>query len=163
MSRRTFLAGTAAVAAGFGLTLYGCGGGGGTSGGTASNTLTAAVAYQNTDFTPVGASSALVLGANWHVLEALYDMNMATYETYNALAADEPVAVSDTEYEITLREGAMFSDGNPVTAADVANAVNLNVANSLYVDMLGFINTAEAKDDTTVVLKLNYPFATLLK
>ena len=164
MSRRAFLAGTAAVAAGFGLTLYGCGGGGGNSGGgTASNTLTGAVAYQNTDFTPVGASSALVLGANWHVLEALYDMNMATYETYNALAADEPVAVSDTEYEIALREGAMFSDGNPVTAADVANAVNLNVANSLYVDMLGFINTAEAKDDTTVVLKLNYPFATLLK
>ena len=36
-------------------------------------------------------------------------MTSHTYKTYNALAADEPVKVSDTEYEVTLREGAKFS------------------------------------------------------
>ena len=70
-----------------------------------------------------------MLAATWHVFEGLYELDLHDYSTYNALAAgDAPVKVSDTEYEVTLRDGAKFSDGTDVTAGDVVNAFELNMA-----------------------------------
>ncbi len=170
LSRRTFLAGSAVAAAAAGLALSGCGSeeaaetpasteeaaaGGGE--------LTGACAYSSTNVNPIGNSSALMLGATWHVFEGLYDLDLHTYETYNALAADAPVKISDTEYEVVLRESAMFSDGTPVTAADVVNAFELNMADATYGAFLTFISSVSAKDDTTVSFKLAYPFEALLE
>lgn len=167
MSRRTFAVGAGVAAATMGLGLYGCGGGSkeeAASGEAAQGAaLTAACAYQTTSFHPVGASSALALPSICHVLEGLYDLDVRTGETYTALAADEPVKISDTEYEIALREGAKFSDGTDVTAADVVNAIQVNLDNELYHDMLSFIASVEEKDASTVVLTLNYPFEGLMK
>ena len=60
------------------------------------------------------------MGANWHVMEGLFELDMTTFEPYNALASEEGLTeVSETEYEVTLREDAMFSDGSEVTANDV--------------------------------------------
>ena len=170
MNRRTFVAGSAVAAATVGLGLYGCGGGGGddsASGGEGggSTVLTGACAYTSTNVNPVGLNggSALMLAATYHVFEGLYDLDLHTYDTYNALAADEPVKVSDTEYEVTLREGAKFSDGTDVTAADVANAFELNMADATCGAFLTFIDSVAAKDDTTVTITLKYPFESLLK
>lgn len=172
MSRRSFLAGSAVAATAAGLALTGCGSeqkpaeekpAEGEAEGNGGGVLTAACSYQTTSFDPVGASSALALPSILHCLEGLYDMDLRTYKVYTALAAGDPVKVSDTEYEISLREGAMYSDGTPVVAADVANSITLNAANDVYKDMLAFIDTAEAKNDTTVTLKLKYPFESLLK
>lgn len=169
LTRRGFLAGTAATGALAALSLSGCGekkeeapapaeeaskGGG---------TLTSAHSYQTTSFHPVGASSALAQPSHWHVLEGLYDLDVRTNTTYTALAAGEPTKVSDTEYEIAIREGAKFSDGTDVTAADVVNAIKANAANDVYRDMLAFIDNAEEKDAATVKLTLKYPFEALLK
>ena len=81
-----------------------------------------------------------MLAATWHVFEGLYDLDLHTYKTYNALAADEPVKVSDVEYEVTLREGAKFSDGTDVTSADVVNAFEKNMADATYGAFLEFID-----------------------
>ena len=75
-----------------------------------------------------------------------------------ALAAGEPVKVSETEYEVALREGATFSNGEAVTAADVVAVIEANKANATYKDMLSFIDTVAAKDDATVSFTLAYPF-----
>ncbi len=169
MNRRTFVAGSAVAAATVGLGLYGCGGGGDDSAsggeGGGSTMLTGVCAYQSTNVNPVGLNggSALMLAATCHVFEGLYDLDLHTYETYNALAADEPVALSETEYEVTLREGATFSDGSAVTAADVANAFELNMADATCGAFLTFIDSVVAKDDTTVTITLKYPFDSLLK
>ena len=131
LDRRTFVAGSAVAAATVGLGLAGCGGGSdagseGANGSTATaaegGTLTGACAYTSTNVNPIGNSSALMLAATWHVFEGLYDLDLHTYKTYNALAADKPVKVSETEYEVALRDGSKFSDGTAVTAADVVNA-----------------------------------------
>ena len=166
LSRRSFIAGTAAAGAlaAFGLT--GCGGGEETaSEGTPGEAkdLTCAVAYETKNFLPANNSSALAVGSNWHVVEGLYELNMATYEPYAALAKDEPVKISDVEYEITLRDGAAFSDGTPVTATDVAESYKRTVApeGALYVSMLSFIEDIKAKDDTTVTVTLKHPFSLL--
>lgn len=173
LSRRTFLAGSAVAAAAAGLSLYGCGGGNaetpaegtGTDAGAAvkGGQLTGACAYSSTNVNPIGNSSALMLGATWHVFEGLYDLDLHTYKTYNALAAAKPTKVSDTEYEVALRDGAKFSDGSAVTAADVVNAFEKNMADATYGAFLSFISAVAAKDDKTIAFTLKYPFESLLE
>lgn len=177
LSRRTFLAGGAVAAAAAGLTLAGCGSGstdtskpadGGSTGSGAAatgGTLTGAMAYTSSNVNPIGLNggSALMLAATWHVFEGLYDLDLHTYKTYGALAADEPKKVSDTEYEVTLRDGAKFSDGSDVTTADVVNAFKKNMADATCGAFLAFIDAVDAKDDKTISIKLKYPFDALLK
>ena len=172
LSRRTFVVGGAAAAAAASLALAGCSGGGtqseGESGGEAApaegGTLLAACGYSSTNVDPVdlNGGSALMLAATWHVFEGLYDLDVHTYETYPALAAGEPTKVSDTEYEVALREGAKFSDGSDVTVDDVVNAFELNMGAGTIGPFLTFIDSVAKKDDTTVTITLKYPFETLL-
>ncbi|MDO4612886.1 MAG: ABC transporter substrate-binding protein [Actinomycetaceae bacterium] len=161
---------TVALGATAALALSACGSGGSSSSGSSESasakgdgTITAAVAYENDNFNPISASSALVLGANWHVMEGLYELDMTDFKPYKALAAeDEPTKISDTEYEVKLREGAKYSDGNEVKAADLVNSFEKNTAEGgLYGPMLSFIESMSAKDDQTVSIKLKYPFAAL--
>ena len=175
LTRRSFVVGGTAAAAAASLALAGCSSGGdsGSSASTSGSepaaaeggTLTGACGYSSTNVDPVdlNGGSALMLAATWHVFEGLYDLDLHTYETYPALAAGEPTKVSDTEYEVTLRDGATFSNGDPVTADDVVNAFNLNLAAGTIGPFLTFISGVAAKDDTTVTITLNYPFESLLK
>ena len=167
-SRRTFLAGTAATAGVAALGLSGCGSSSSSSSSSSSNktkakTITAAPAYTSTNCNPIGNSSALMLAATWHVFEGLYDLDLTTYKTYNGLADGEPTKVSDTEYDIKIRSGAKFSDGTEVTADDVVNAFELNIADDTYGAFLTFIDSVTAKDASTVTFKLKYAFESLLK
>ena len=173
LTRRSFLAGSAVAAAAAGLALTGCGsssgssssGSGSTGEAAKGGTLTAACAYSSTNVNPIGLNggSALMLAATWHVFEGLYDLDLHTYKTYNALAADKPTKVSDTEYEVTLREGAAFSDGTAVTSADVVNAFEKNMADATCGAFLSFIESVSAKDEKTVDIKLKYAFDSLLE
>ncbi len=104
-----------------------------------------------------------MLAATWHVFEGLYDLDLHDYTTYKALAADEPVKVDDLNYEVTLRDGAKFSNGEPVVAADVVRSFEANMADDTYGAFLTFIDSVTAKDDTTVAFTLKYPFESLLK
>lgn len=162
-----------AVAAATTLALAACGGGSSqtpsSSGTTDSNTSTGGVpsgqlnlgvAYETTNYDPSTTSSALAMGANWHVVEGLYEFDMSNYELFPALAAGDPVKVSDTEYEVTLRDGAKFSDGTDVTTADVLESYARTTADtSIYKQFFSFVDSVEAKDDKTITIKTKYPFA----
>lgn len=145
-------------------------GDGGTDG-APSGTINLGVAYETTNYHPSNTSSALAMGTNWHIVEGLYEFNMEDYSVYAALAADDPVEISDTEYEVTLRDGAKFSDGSDVTAEDVVASYERVVngeenadgerVTSIYAQFFDFVDTMEAKDDKTVTIKLNHPFGAL--
>ena len=159
----------AALPAAAAMVLTACGGGSSTSNGSGGadaaggpkGTVTAGVAYETTDYGPI-TTSALGMGANWQVLEGLYRFNMADYSVSPALAAGDPVKVSDTEYEVSLREGAKFSDGTPVTAADVVSSYERATSEkSIYRQFFTFVDSVSAKDDTTVTITLKHPFANL--
>ena len=159
----------AALTAAAAMVLTACGGGSSTSNGSGGadasggpkGTVTAGVAYETTDYGPI-TTSALGMGANWQVLEGLYRFNMADYSVSPALAAGDPVKVSDTEYEVSLREGAKFSDGTPVTAADVVSSYERATSEkSIYRQFFTFVDSVSAKDDTTVTITLKHPFANL--
>lgn len=172
MNRRSFLglAGGAAAVAGLGLA--GCDGGGdkpagstpaegGTKGG---GTITAGSAYTTTNFDPSSTSSALACGTNWHVVEGLYGLDFHDYSVYNELAAGDPEQVDDTTYEIALRDGAKFSDGNAVTADDIVESfVRATAEGNIYIPMLAPIASVEKKDDATVTVKTTVPNFSLLK
>lgn len=179
LTRRAFVAGTAATA----LTLAGCSVEQPIEPGPApadpaddnaptepvaaqsgvARTLTAAVAYEGSDPNPIGTSSGVFLAAGWHVFEGLYELNMHTYRAECGLAADAPVQIDDLEYEVTLREDTVFSDGSPLTSADVVNAFERNGESDLYGAFLSFITAVSAPDERTVRFKLNAPMGSVLQ
>lgn len=183
LTRRAFVAGTAALAAGGALTLAGCSVEQPIEPGPApadpaddnaptepvaaqsgvARTLTAAVAYEGSDPNPIGTSSGVFLAAGWHVFEGLYELNMHTYRAERGLAADAPVQIDDLEYEVTLREDTVFSDGSPLTSADVVNAFERNGESDLYGAFLSFITAVSAPDERTVCFKLNAPMGSVLQ
>ena len=183
LTRRAFVAGTAALAAGGALTLAGCSVEQPIEPGPApadpaddnaptepvaaqsgvARTLTAAVAYEGSDPNPIGTSSGVFLAAGWHVFEGLYELNMHPYRAECGLAADAPVQIDDLEYEVTLREDTVFSDGSPLTSADVVNAFERNGESDLYGAFLSFITAVSAPDERTVHFKLNAPMGSVLQ
>ena len=170
MRMRKHFATGAALTAAAAMILTACGGGSSTTtstdGGSKGSdgpkgTITAGVAYETTDYGPI-TTSALGMGANWQVLEGLYRFNMADYSVSPALAAGDPEKISDTEYEVKLSDGAKFSDGTPVTAADfVASYERATSEKSIYRQFFTFVDSVEAKDDNTITIKLKHPFANL--
>ncbi len=182
ITRRGFIAGTAATGALAAIALSGCSSEGEESSAseasssessesssseetsaTAASAINAACAYSSTNCNPVGNSSALMLAATWHVFEGLYDLDLHTYKTYESLADGDPTKVSDTEYEVKLREGAKFSNGEEVKASDVVNSFEKNMEDETYGAFLEFIESVTEKDDTTITFTLKYPFEALLK
>jgi len=178
-SRRDFirLTGTLGMAAGLAVSLAACGGkaktaGGAKGSGTATDqevthkdgVITAGISYElgTNGYDPMTTSSALTVAVNWHTLEGLTELHPATREVYAALAAEMPKKVDDTTYEATLRKDAKFTDGSAVTADDVVFSFTrvLDPANkSLYSQFLPFIDKVEAKDASTVTIKLKYAFS----
>ncbi len=79
------------------------------------------------------------------------------------LAKSWEVAADGLTYTFTLRDGVRFSSGNPLTAADVAWSIErfkgLKGPASFLADS---IQSVEALDPATVVLKLNQPDPALL-
>jgi len=165
------------MAAGLAVSLAACGGKAKTAGGAKGSgmatdqevthkdgVITAGISYElgTNGYDPMTTSSALTVAANWHTLEGLTELHPATREVYAALAAEMPKKVDDTTYEATLRKDAKFTDGSAVTADDVVFSFTrvLDPANkSLYSQFLPFIDKVEAKDASTVTIKLKYAFS----
>lgn len=121
------------------------------------------IAYPlSTSFDPMVTTSASAMAANLHIFEGLVDLHPATRKPYLALAAKEPEQVDDITWRITLRDGAVFHDGTPVTADDVVFSFERVMdpkSASLFAMFVPFINTVKAVDNKTVEFKLKYPFA----
>ena len=171
VSRRTFLAGSVVSAGAIVAGLSACGSSSASSASASASKafagggkINAAIAYATSNaYTPVGVSAAAVMAAYCHCCEALYDLDYAnSNEPYAALAAGDPKKISDTEFEIELRAGAVYYDGTPVTPADVKNAIDVELANATYKDFLGFIKQVDTTEKG-VKITLAYPAEGLLK
>ena len=74
------------------------------------------------------------------------------------LATGYTVSGDGLTWTVTLRDGVTFTDGQPLTAEDVAFTYNTVKAGSSVTD-LTMLDRAEALDDTTVVFYMNTPFS----
>lgn len=133
--------------------------------GRPTDEITAAISYElgTNGYDPMTTTAALTIAANWHTMEGLYEITPTPdRKVYAALAATEdPQQIDDITYEVPLRDGAVFHNGAVVTATDVVYSFErvldpLN--NSQYSAFISFIDTVEKKDDTTVTIRLKYPF-----
>ncbi|WOH19457.1 ABC transporter substrate-binding protein [Paenarthrobacter sp. GOM3] len=171
-SRRNFLklSGAVGAAAAFTATLSACGGAASTTTGTGTNTaavnkdltIEAGISYAlSTGFDPLSSSGATPMAANLHIFEGLIELHPATREPYNALAAADPKKINDTTYQVTIRDGAKFHDGSPVTTEDVAFSFTrvMDPANkSLFSQFIPFIQDVKPVDAKTVEFTLKYAF-----
>ena len=171
-SRRNFLklSGAVGAAAAFTATLSACGGAASTTTSNQSNTaavnkdliIEAGISYAlSTGFDPLSSSGATPMAANLHIFEGLIELHPATRQPYNALAASDPKKVNDTTYQVTIRDGAKFHDGSPVTTEDVAFSFTrvMDPANkSLFSQFIPFIQDVKPVDAKTVEFTLKYAF-----
>jgi len=172
-SRRTFLkaAGVLGTATAFTATLAACGGPSKSKSSAAANTGTvnkdltieAGISYSlSTGFDPMSSSGATPLAANLHIFEGLVELHPATRVPYNALAASDPKKIDDKTYQVTIRDGATFHNGSPVTTDDVVYSFErvMDPANkALFAQFIFFIESVKKVDAKTVEFKLNTPFA----
>ncbi|GAA3274382.1 ABC transporter substrate-binding protein [Paenarthrobacter aurescens] len=170
-SRRNFLklSGAVGAAAAFTASLSACGGAASTTTGTTNAaavnkdlTIEAGISYAlSTGFDPLSSSGATPMAANLHIFEGLIELHPATRQPYNALAATDPKKVNDTTYQVTIRDGAKFHDGSPVTTEDVAFSFTrvMDPANkSLFSQFIPFIQDVKPLDAKTVEFTLKYAF-----
>ncbi|MEU1176674.1 ABC transporter substrate-binding protein [Streptomyces sp. NPDC005820] len=160
--RRAFLTTTAALTA----SLAACGGPPSTNdtgGRGPDRTLTAVIGYGNDgSWDPTRTASAFAMAANHHVYEGLVDTDPVTRAPYPALATRLPADPGATVWRFTLRPGAVFHDGSPVTADDVVFVYERildpgteTLTRGFFASWLAGVRKADAR---TVELHLRFPF-----
>ncbi|MDT0443509.1 ABC transporter substrate-binding protein [Streptomyces johnsoniae] len=139
----------------------GTGGGGG--GGTGLGDLTVVIGYGNDQsWDPTQTASAFSMAAIQHIYEGLLDTDPVTREPYPSLALALPADRNATTWEFTLRGGATWHDGEPVTADDVVFTFDRildpevrPLARSFFVTWLREVRKT---GDLSVELDFHYPF-----
>lgn len=122
--------------------------------GKTDETLIVAIAAEPSSACPLADANGGLSGdsSGTTAMGTLLKMNGETRAVEPNLASYE--MVDDTHYRFTLRDGACFSDGTPITSEDVRYClqcyVDVGNANTLYLDMSGF----EIVDDSTFILAL---------
>lgn len=168
LDRRAFLRYTGMLGAASAITasLGACGSSGSGSasgnGSGAKGTIEATLAFTlSSGFDPRNASSAVATAVNQHVFEGLVDLDPITRAPYLALAKEQPKPSADGRtWTVTLRDGAKFSDGSPVTADDVVwSFTRAQDPKMLMSGFITFIDKVTAKDPTTVEFTLKSPFS----
>ena len=132
------------------------------SSGPVQGTDTVVVAMDPNSEPAAGFDPAYGWGAGEHVHEPLIQSTLTVTNPdltigYD-LATDFFVSDDGLTWTVTIREDAVFTDGEALTAEDVAFTYNTVKASSSVNDFT-MLDNAEAADDTTVVFHMTRPFS----
>ncbi|MCI8469225.1 MAG: ABC transporter substrate-binding protein [Eggerthellaceae bacterium] len=174
LTRRSFVrvVGAAAAAASMGA-LAGCsdapsaGGQGAADGGAGEGELAQVVVTMTPGSEPAAGFDPLVgWGAGEHVHEPLIQSTLITtdsnLEFTNDLATSWGCSEDGMTWTFTIRDDVRFTDGEPLTAEDVAFTVNGIVSGEAAEADLSMVREAVALDDVTVELRMARPNNALL-
>ncbi|MDY3679225.1 MAG: ABC transporter substrate-binding protein [Actinomyces urogenitalis] len=154
IARRSFLVSSAAALS---LGALAACGGSGSSKGSGSGSSGEVLTIFN------GATGTVTANFNPQSPTALQPTRGLIFETlffYNLVTGEDPQPMLGTDFSwnedgtqltVTTREGVTWSDGEPFTAKDVAFTFNL-IQKTPALNTSGLAATAEATDDTTVIL-----------
>lgn len=176
MSRRGFakMTATGAMALSLGGILSACAGGSqGSTGSSDASTGTGPNGESQViiTMTPSSEPSAgfdpfISWGCGEHVHEPLIQSTLITtdanLEFVNDLATSYECSDDGMEWTFVIRDDVKFTDGEPLTAEDVAFTINGIKESAASQADLTMVNEAVAVDDTTVVIKMAKPFNALL-
>ncbi|MGJ5751304.1 peptide/nickel transport system substrate-binding protein [Streptomyces puniciscabiei] len=126
-------------------------------------TLTAVIGYGNDgSWDPTQTASAFCMAANNHIYEGLLDTDPISRVPYPALATEVPTDPNATTWRFTLRPGATFHDGKPVTADDVVFVFDRILDPGTQTLAKGFfaswLDGVRRTGSRTVELLLKFPF-----
>lgn len=176
MTRRGFakMAATGAAALSFGGVLSACSGGGQGASDTRESSVGKGPSGESQVILTMTVASEPAAGfdpfVSWgcgeHVHEPLIQSTLITtdvnLEFVNDLATSYECSEDGMEWTFAIRDDVKFTDGEPLTAEDVAFTIN-GIKNSASSQAdLTMVNEAVAIDDTTVVIKMAKPFNALL-
>ena len=146
--------------------LAGCGGTAGSTENAGENPVSredsVIVAMGSTSEPEAGFDPAFGWGAGEHVHEPLIQSTLTVTNPdltigYD-LATDTSVSEDGLTWTVTIREDVKFTDGEPLTAGDVAFTYN-TVKETSSVNDFTMLERAEALNDTTVVFHMTRPFS----
>lgn len=99
------------------------------------------------------------MGVRGLLYETLFTFDPWTLELVPWLA-ESGTWTTDTTYELTLRAGLTWQDGEPLTASDVAFTVELGHEEAVkFTNVWNYLESVEAVDDTTVLFTFSDPRA----
>lgn len=140
-----------------------------TSGGSSDTShADVAIGYNNnSSWDPLNTGSAFAMAAENHIYEPLWDAEAVTRKPFAALASALPSEADQkkTEWTVKLREGAKWSDGQPVTADDVVYSFGRVLDDKKPIITTAFFSSwlkgVTKVDDHTVKISLKtaFPFA----
>ncbi len=124
----------------------------------AKDTLTVANIYDARSLDPIIQNEVAASNAICHINETLIELTDEGNPV--PLLAETFEQLDSTTYKFVLRKGVKFHNGDPFTAADVLYTIErakspLGSAIKQYPEI---IESAEAPDDHTVIIKIKYPF-----
>ena len=109
-----------------------------------------------------GFDPAYGWGAGEHVHEPLIQSTLTVTNTDLTIGYDLATGYSVSEdgltWQVTIRNDVKFTDGEPLTAEDVAFTYN-TVKETSSVNDFTMLDHAEAADDTTVIFHMTRPFS----
>ncbi len=111
---------------------------------------------------PIFTPAAVSITHGYCVFDTLYGVD-ADLKPVPQMAAGHTVSDDGLTWEITLRDGLKFHDGEPVRARDCAESLNRWSKRDSFGQALGAATESFGfKDDKTIVIKLKRPFGRLL-
>lgn len=144
--------------------LAGCGGSAssGQEGSDRQDTSSVVVAMEPTSEPEAGFDPAYGWGAGEHVHEPLIQSTLTVTNTdltigYD-LATEYGASQDGLTWTVKIRDDVSFTDGEPLTAEDVAFTYN-TVKEASSVNDFTMLDYAEAVDDTTVLFHMTRPFS----
>lgn len=169
VSRRQFMKVAAAGTAAISLSgiLSACSGGSGSGSSAAERAADEVIVTMTTGSEPeAGFDPFYSWGCGEHVHEPLIQSTLVTtdinLEFVNDLATAYYCSDDRLIWTFDIRDDVKFTDGEPLTASDVAFTLN-GIKNFEGSELdLSYMNQARATSDTQVVIELNKPFNALL-
>lgn len=168
-SRRQFIkaAGIGAATFAFGGVLSACASGGSAGGSASQQAANQVIVTMTTSSEPeAGFNPLFSWGCGEHVHEPLIQSTLVTTTEDMAFEGDLArrwdCSPDGLTWVFTIRDDVRFTDGEPLTARDVAFTINGINANEAAQADLSMISEAVAADDTTVELHLSKPCNAML-
>lgn len=142
--------------------LLGCGGESAERSGGSGDGDSVVIALDPGSEPEAGFDPAYGWEAGEHVHEPLIQSTLTVTNTDLTIGYDLATGYSVSEdgltWQVTIRNDVKFTDGEPLTAADVAFTYN-TVKETSSVNDFTMLDHAEAADDTTVIFHMTRPFS----
>jgi peptide/nickel transport system substrate-binding protein len=144
------------------VSLAACGGESGGSATAVGGTLTIARPADQITLDPAQVVEVPDIAVTNQLFERLFVLSPDGSSVIPSLATDSTMSEDGRELTVTLREGAKFSDGSDLDSADVVYSLDRSrKADAGFSFLLAEIESVEAPDPSTVVIRTANPTATL--